>query len=118
MEKNRGGEHDRVRSIENAAMTLNHVPPVLHAPVALDGRHHEAAAESHHRDDCRKSRRLERREGCHPPEGGSEQRSAADSSDEPLPRFRWREARRHLVTSKKLAPYVLEHVARLNHQYQ
>src|SRR5688572_9568379 len=50
MEEHRRGEADRVDAIHDAAVTLDHAAEVLHAAVALDRGHREAAGEAHQRD--------------------------------------------------------------------
>ena len=55
-------------------MAFDHLAPILDAAVALDRRHHEAAAEPHQGDHQRHQRRLPRRERRDPPQRRAEQR--------------------------------------------
>src|SRR4051812_11688209 len=70
VEEDRGGEAERIDAVEHASVPLDEAAEVLHAAVALDGRHREAAEESEEGDGQRHGRRLPRREGGHPPERG------------------------------------------------
>src|SRR5438105_2578446 len=67
VKKHRRGEDHRIESIEHAAMSLDHPPPVLDSAVALDRRHDEAAEESHQIDQQRDQSRLPRGERRDPP---------------------------------------------------
>jgi hypothetical protein len=47
VKEDRCGEDHRIEPVEHAAMSLDHPAPVIDAAIALDGRHHQAAAKSH-----------------------------------------------------------------------
>lgn len=87
MEEDRRREHDRVEAVEDAAVAFDHVAPVLHAPVALDRGHHEAAEEAHQADHEGDGRGLARGERGDAPQRGAERGGAGDAADQAFPRL-------------------------------
>ncbi len=53
VEENRRGKAHRIQAVQHPAVAFDHVPPILHAPVALDRRHHDAAGEAQQVDQQR-----------------------------------------------------------------
>lgn len=49
MKENGGSETERVDAVHDAAMTRNNRAVILHASIAFDGRHHQAAIKAHQR---------------------------------------------------------------------
>jgi hypothetical protein len=47
MKENRSGKAERIDPVHDAAMAGNDGSVVFHAPITLDGRHHQAAIEPH-----------------------------------------------------------------------
>jgi hypothetical protein len=60
VKEDRGGEDETVCAVEHAAVTFNHVAPVLHAAVPFDGGCDEPAEKAHDTGDACKDTGLER----------------------------------------------------------
>src|SRR5205814_10122257 len=82
VKKNGAGETERVDSIENTAVSFDHRSVVLHAAIAFDRGHREAAEKSEKRDDQRHRRSLPWLERRRPPQRCAERGRGEHAADE------------------------------------
>ena len=95
-------------------MPRNQMPPILHAPVALDRRHHQAPQKAQHHDHEGQSPRLPRGKGRDPGQAGPDQNGRQGPADQPFQRLGRRDIWRDLGAPQKLAPDILRHITGLH----
>src|SRR5512143_1467687 len=108
VEEHGRGVAQRVHAVEHPTVPGDQGAEVLDVEVALDGRHHPAAAEPEHRHEQRHPQALahgERREEAH---AEAQQRGGEDPAEEPLPGLVRAHGGEDLVPPRELAPDVLE----------
>lgn len=88
MKENRRCKAHRIQPIQHAAVPFDHMPPILHAPVALDRRHHDAAGEPEQVDQQRNQERLPWVERGGPPQCRADQGREQNPADKPFHRLR------------------------------
>ncbi len=87
MKEDRGREHHRIQSVNESAMPGDKMPPVLDALVALDGRHHQPAKETHDCNQQGHKEGLPESKGRHPPKKRAKKAGRQDTAQKTLPGF-------------------------------
>src|SRR6516165_3985524 len=87
VEKDRGGEAERVHAVEDAAVAFDHHAKILDADIALDGAHYEATAKTENTNGKRQAGGFERREWSGPPQCGAKRSGAQNPAEKAFPGF-------------------------------